>query len=455
MRRILPLLFVTAAAVVAQEGPTQEFALPDVAGSLRRLDAGPWGAVWRLPEVEAYVAQARVALAATSGQQKHFSLFEAQWRTWPWTEFRAARRGGDPELRMALCVGPERAAPLVAELRAGRPFVNDLVHDGGDGWIVIGPPGPPPSAPAASAHHDVWWECDLGSALDPGSAPGRICALLGFQGFRLTIDADAGGLHERLALPGTRLPFGIIEPAIVDSLPGKPLAALAVAIDGMRLAGLAEALLVDPTMGPTLAAAERRLAALGAPPLDTLLRAATGTWLVALERLEPQPALALRFPAHPAFAALLERLVPGSVGPDAAATLLPAPAPPLPALWLRRGERGCALATDRATAELLASGAGGGFPLSAASVGQPAALLVGDLTGGARSLAGLLPLLRRPAQGPADHLGPLIAAVNAAAPALPAAHLALHRDEVGLALEGRNGLVLVYTLILGGLARTP
>lgn len=448
MRRLAILL--AACALSAGEAftpPVLSITAPDLARSGARLSAGPYGAIWRLPELQ----RLRDDLARLPGADPAWLALAERAQ-----EARAELRlplhgsGAKPDARLALRLpqGQEPAAPAWAQaLRQG-------------GWWILGTPDVAlevPAATAGPAEADLRLRLDLGaiaaSLPQEGAGPyAAVLGVLGLSGIEAEAIAVADGVVERIRAPGAALPLRPVDPAALAGLPESPLGLCAVGVDGRALVRTVRAISAAVDGEARLAAGDAALRGWIGIGLDELLLACDGTAVCATTPSAPFPAMTLSLPASPQGDALVAGLL-GLAKLDGRALLAEArtrtvpmslPRLPLP-LLLRRTATRLIVGSDAAVVDRLAHPAPAPFPIADLwpEADGAVALSWGDSRAQAQLLIGYLPmaLMQVRDEDVRRRLGQAQQVLVAALPHLRPATLAARADAAGLRIDGREALV--------------
>lgn len=420
---------------------------PDLERSGERLAAGPYGAIWRLPEVQRLRLEllgipgfdpAWLSLAGHAGEARFILRLPVQGSPDP------------PDVRLALRAPPGLDPVPPPQLAARRQ----------DTWWILGLPDaqlelPPQTAGPADADLRVRLDLTAIAAALPRAAAAPYVDVLGILGLS-SIDGEAvalaDGLAERVRMPGAVLPLRPVDPEVLAGVPDAPLGVCAIGIDGRALAGMVHAIAAAVGATERVDAADAALRTWIGVGLDDLLLACDGTSYCVTTQAVPFPAMTLSVPASASGDALVagllglarldgRALVDESRRQTVAVTL---PRMPVP-LALRRTASRIICGSDAAMVDRLAAPAAAPFrPASMWTDADGAvALSYGDSRAQAQLLVGVLPMalmqvsdddLRR-------RLGSVQQAIIAALPHLRPATMVVRRDADGFRLDGREAMV--------------
>lgn len=451
MRRLSACILIVCslAAGEAPPPPIVSITAPDLARSAQRLSAGPYGAIWRLPAVQALRADLGTLPDA---DPVWLGLLERVQEARAELALRPAEQGGDPLPRLALRLpaGLDPKAPDGAEAkRIG-------------GWWLLGDRGdvlavPPATAGPASA--DLRLSVDLpaiAGALTPTSTAPYL-AVLGVLGLsRIEAEATAvpEGVRERLRAIGARLPLRAVDPAALAGFPAKPVGIAALGIDGRALVRTVHAIAAAVGGEAELARSEAPMRAALGLGLDELLESLDGTTVFATTPGVPIPGMTLSLPAtansDTAVAGLLRILTRQDAAPLVAEARTRPVAVPLPlgamvALSIRRTATRWILSTDQMLLMELTQDKPAPFPVAGTwpQAAGAVALAWGDTKAQVQLVAGILPMALMQVRE-ADmrrRIGLVQQALFAALPHLRPSSLVAVVDPQGLRIDGENGII--------------
>lgn len=462
MRRFLSTIacgaVVTASCLEGGETSLSETVISDVPRLIERVQAGPYGTIWRQPDFAPVrnLVEAQVAAWFSERQLDPSAILSdlksVVFRGNPATLVAPEAAGGFFALRL-----PTRGAEVQQALDGldlGGGIGPMTVVQRGE-WVLFGAgaeQAPAITIPAAAQPSDTYSVLDWSALLEHPETPKETVAImraLGLRGMVQQVQLDQQGTREELTLPGFKPPLMACDPQVLSSLPKEQLLVAAFAIDGVQLSSLLTSLGTEvPTIAQTLAGWDDQAKQNNLPSTDAVLRGWKGTVWFSVAPAAPFPTVTLGIPAS----AELDRVLmfPSAAGKvDLAAARQDAVVIPLPPnapflLQVRRTADQWVVSTDQRVMDALASGTPGGYAAPEFPATGTVAFYTQDTAGILRAGLGYLPLVMQavPANAGADFnkmvVGMIAKAANAALPHLQPTVATMQVDADGVRIGGTN-----------------
>ena len=494
MNRIMSSAFIISLAVGQAMGattPPNETVLPNVPKLIERFNAGPYGAIWRLPEL----AFMRDLIAEKTNRFMHdtgvdFPTALADLRRVVIRDLATKDDAGLPLLEETIAFHFPHHAKAVQQalikdtLKWGELFPSTLVGE----WVVFGPVPKNVAelaisgAPKANEKGSEKGEADVSSsmastnlveALNNSKLPPDMLDSL--QAFSLpamtqSIRFDEHGTSEVTRLADCHPPLMAVDLRELSMLPRDQLMVGACGVDGARVEQLLKAWSQDyPALAARLSAFDQEADKNGYSTWQPLAHGWKGTLWFAISPGAPFPTVTVGFSGSAELDAMMIKLAEaGQVNlADARKEALVLPTPPkFPFLiQVRRTATQWVISTDQQVMDAIESGTAGGWSIANLPKGSaPVGLFMQDNKAVVRTMLGYLPMLApllAQARGDgADSAKSLISDVakimSALSVHLPASSGFVEQDANGVTIRGNNVTVAVMqTAVMAGILLPP
>ncbi len=490
MNRIMSSAFIISLAVgqaMSATAPLNETVLPNVPKLIERFNAGPYGAIWRLPELafmRDLIAEKANRFMQDTGVDFPTALADLR---------RVVIRGGAtqdaagvPSSEKTIAFHFPHHAKAVQQalvkdtLKQKELFPSTLLGE----WVVFGPVPKDVAelvisdAPKADEKGSEKSEADVSSAMastnlteflkNPSIQQDMLAGLHAFSLPAMTqsIRFDEHGTSEVVRLTDCHPPLMAVDLRELSMLPRDQLMVGACGVDGARLERLLKAWSQDfPALAARLSTFDQEADKNGYSTWEPLAHGWKGTLWFAISPGAPFPTVTVGFSGSAELDAMMIKLAEaGQVNlADARKEALVLPTPPnFPFLiQVRRTATQWVMSTDQRVMDAIESGTAGGWSIANVPKGSaPVGLFTQDNKAVVRTMLGYLPMLApllAQARGDGvDSAKSLISDVakimSALSVHLPASTGFVEQDANGVTIRGNNVTVTVMqTAVVAGI----
>ncbi len=490
MNRIISSAFIISFAVGQAMGataPLNETVLPNVPKLIERFNAGPYGAIWRLPELafmRDLIAEKANRFMQDTGVDFPTALADLR---------RVVIRGGAtqdaagvPSSEKTIAFHFPHHAKAVQQalvkdtLKQKELFPSTLLGE----WVVFGPVPKDVAelaisgAPKDKDRGDEKGEADVSSSMastklvealnNPKLPPDMLAGLHAFTLPAMTqsIRFDEHGTSEVTRLSDCHPPLMAVDLRELSMLPPDQLMVGACGVDGARLERLLKAWSQDfPALAARLSAFDQEADINGYSTWEPLAHGWKGTLWFAISPGAPFPTVTVGFSGSAELDAMMIKLAEaGQVNlADARKEAVVLPTPPnFPVLiQVRRTATQWVMSTDQRVMDAIESGTAGGWSIANVPKGSaPVGLFMQDNKAVVRTMLGYLPmlapLLAQVRGDGADSVKSKISDVakimSALSVHLPASSGFVEQDVNGVTIRGNNVTVTVMqTAVVAGI----
>ena len=479
MNRIISSAFIISLAVGQAMGataPLNETVLPNVPKLIERFNAGPYGAIWRLPELafmRDLIAEKANRFMQDTGVDFPTALADLR---------RVVIRGGAtqdaagvPSSEKTIAFHFPHHAKAVQQalvkdtLKQKELFPSTLLGE----WVVFGPVPKDVAelvisdAPKADEKGSEKSEADVSSAMastnlteflkNPSIQQDMLAGLHAFSLPAMTqsIRFDEHGTSEVVRLTDCHPPLMAVDLRELSMLPPDQLMVGACGVDGARLERLLKAWSQDfPALAARLSAFDQEADKNGYSTWEPLAHGWKGTLWFAISPGAPFPTVTVGFSGSAELDAMMIKLAEaGQVNlADARKEALVLPTPPkFPFLiQVRRTATQWVMSTDQRVMDAIESGTAGGWSIANLPKGSaPVGLFMQDNKAVVRTMLGYLPMLApllAQARGDGGDGGSLTKSLisdaakimTALSVHLPASSGFVEQDANGVTIRGNN-----------------